>query len=132
MQNLRKFENLTNILSDKCLSLSHSSLEDSLIVYGNDGLWSVKEKEEIIDRAVKIYLNTNKRRKKVGQPVKKRKRDEEIASDESQELASPLVTHDSDSIISDSDYSHSDDELLLSESDSDWRNLLTLKFNVRS
>ncbi|CAB3995543.1 zinc finger 862-like [Paramuricea clavata] len=83
----RTFSVLTNILSDKRLSMRHSTLDDSLIVYGNDSLWSVKEKEEIIDRAVQIYLKTNNRRKKVGQPAKRQKLDEEIAGDKPQELA---------------------------------------------
>jgi hypothetical protein len=97
--------------------MHHSTLDDSLIVYGNDGLWNVKEKEEIIDRAVQIYLKTNNRRKKVGQPAKTQKLDEEIAGDKSQELADPLaVDDDSDT---DSDVSFSDEEFSLSESDSD-------------
>ena len=111
----RTFSVLTNILSDKCLSMRHSTLDDSLVVYGNDGLWSAKEKEEIIDRAVQIYLKTSKRRKKVGQPAKKQKLDE-VA----EELVDPLihVTDDSDHSNTDSDLCFSD-ELSGSDTDSD-------------
>lgn len=103
----------TNILSDKRLSMRHSTIDDSLIVYGNDGLWSAKEKEEIIDRAVQIYLKTSKRRKKVGLPAKRQKLDE-VA----EELVDPLihVTDDSEHSNTDSDLCFSDE---LSESDAD-------------
>ena len=35
----RMFSVVTNVLSDKRLSMSHSTLNDSLVIYGNDGLW---------------------------------------------------------------------------------------------
>ena len=105
------FSVLTNILWDRRLSMRHSTLDDSFIVYGNGGLWNAKEKEEIIDRAVQIYLKTTKRRKKVGLPVKRQKVDE-VA----EELVDPLihVTDDSNHSYTDSDLCSSDE---LSESD---------------
>ncbi|CAB4028056.1 ---NA--- [Paramuricea clavata] len=88
----------------------HSTLHDSLIVYSNDGLWSVKEKEEIIDCVEQIYLKTNNNKRK-------QKLDEEIAGDKPQEMADPLaVDDDSDTA---SDVSFSDEEFSLSESNSD-------------
>ena len=51
------FSFLTNILSDKCLSMSHDTLENSVIVSGNNCIWSEKEKEEIVNRALEIYLS---------------------------------------------------------------------------
>ncbi len=41
--------------------MSHNSLKDSLVVYGNDALWNQEEREALIERAVEIYLR--KRRK---------------------------------------------------------------------
>ena len=52
------FSFVTNILSDKCLSMSHDTLENSVIVSGNNSIWSEKEREEIIDRALEISANT--------------------------------------------------------------------------
>ncbi len=65
----RTFSVLTNILSDKRLSLTHKAMNENMIVYGNHKLWSKEEKDEIIERAVQIYLQS-KRRKKVSQPAK--------------------------------------------------------------
>ncbi|CAB4037348.1 zinc finger 862-like [Paramuricea clavata] len=64
----RTFSVLTNILSDKHLSMRHSTLDDSLIVYGNDGLWSVKEKEESLTAQYRSTLKqTTGERKLVNQ-----------------------------------------------------------------
>ena len=51
---------MTNILSDKRLSMSHDSLENSVIVSGNNSISSEKEREEIIDRALEIYLSKHR------------------------------------------------------------------------
>ena len=51
----RTFSFVTNILSDKRLSISHDTLENSVIVSGNNSIWSEKEREEMIDRALEIY-----------------------------------------------------------------------------
>ena len=37
--------------------MSHNTLENSVIVSGNNSIWSKKEREEIIDHALKIYLS---------------------------------------------------------------------------
>ena len=84
--------------------MHHSTLDDSLIVNGNDGLWSAKEKEQTIDCAVQMYLKTSKRQKKVGLPAKRQKLDE-VA----EELADPLIH-----ITDDPDHSNTDSDLCFS------------------
>ena len=37
--------------------MSHDTLENSVIVPGNNSIWSEKEREKIIDRALEIYLS---------------------------------------------------------------------------
>ena len=37
--------------------MSHNTLENSMIVSGNNSIWSEKEREEIIDCALEIYLS---------------------------------------------------------------------------
>ena len=54
------FSTVSNIFSDKCLSMSHSTLNDNLIVYGNHSLWSTDEREEIVERALDMYLISNR------------------------------------------------------------------------
>ena len=53
----RTFSFVTNILFDKRLSMSHDTLENSVIVSGKNSIWSEKEREEITDRAFEIYLS---------------------------------------------------------------------------
>lgn len=103
----RSFSTLTNILSDRRLKMSHSTLENLIIIKGNDRNWSQKEREEILSRAVSIYLK-KRRYKKVDSPIKRRKitRTEtiEIPDDDegSDEDSSDEDTTDSDT-SSDSD-----------------------------
>ena len=47
--------------------MAHNALNKSLIINGNNPLWNREEKEAIIERAVEIYMTSN-RRKKVSQP----------------------------------------------------------------
>ena len=37
--------------------MGHDTLENSVIVSENNSIWSEKEREEIIDRALEIYLS---------------------------------------------------------------------------
>ena len=55
------FSFVTNISSDKRLSISHDTLKNSVIVSGNNSIWSEKEREEeIIDRSLNImYISAN-------------------------------------------------------------------------
>jgi hypothetical protein len=45
----RTFSVVTNILLDKRLSMHHNTINEALVVYGNDSLWSTEEREAIID-----------------------------------------------------------------------------------
>ena len=58
----RAFSMLTNMLSDKRLSMKHGRMESILITGANDKNWSTKEREEIIERAVEIYLEKRRKR----------------------------------------------------------------------
>ena len=58
----RTFSTVTNILSDKRLSMNHNTLEDCLVILGNDSLWTKHEKGEIIQASRELYMK--KRRKK--------------------------------------------------------------------
>ena len=40
--------------------MSHNTLENSVIVSGNNSISSEKEREEIIDRALEIYLSKHR------------------------------------------------------------------------
>ena len=40
--------------------MSHDTLKNSMIVSGNNSISSEKEREEIIDRALEIYLSKNR------------------------------------------------------------------------
>ena len=51
---------MSNILSHKRLSMSHSTLDDNLIVYGNHSLWSKDEREEITERALDTFLKSKR------------------------------------------------------------------------
>ena len=43
--------------------MSHSTLNYNLIVYGNHSLWSKDEGEEMIERALSMYLKSKRRMK---------------------------------------------------------------------
>ena len=107
----RTFSVVTNILSDKRLSMRHNTINEALIVYGNDSLWSTEERESIIDRAVEIYTES-KRRRKADQPSSSPKRqrldDEEpqIDNDGSSDEVMVSSSHtdiDTDSELTDSE-----------------------------
>ena len=59
----RAFSTLTNILTDKRLSMKHKRMEQILIISSTDKNWTIQERNEIIERAVDIYLQ--KRRKAI-------------------------------------------------------------------
>ena len=69
----RAFSILSIILSDRRLSMNHDHMESIMLISGNKNNWTKAEKDQIIDRAVDIYLS--KRRtlqldefKPVGEP----------------------------------------------------------------
>ena len=52
----RAFSLLTLLLSDRRLSMSHTTMEDLMLIKGNDKVWSTGERNEILFRAVQIYM----------------------------------------------------------------------------
>ena len=57
----RVFSTVSNILSDTGLSMSHSTPNDDLIVYGNHSLLSKDEREEVTERALDAFLKLKRR-----------------------------------------------------------------------
>ena len=52
----RGFSDLTNIMTDRRLSLSHESMEMMLMIKINDYSWSDSERSSIINEATERYL----------------------------------------------------------------------------
>ena len=50
------FSTLTTLLLDRHLTMKYSTMEDCLVIAGNSSVWSEREKDEILDGAVKKYL----------------------------------------------------------------------------
>ena len=65
----RVFSTLSNILFVKHLSMSHSTINDNVIVYGNHSLYlkrvlySKDEREEMKERSLDLYLKSKRRMK---------------------------------------------------------------------
>ena len=59
----RSFSVLSLILSDRRLRSSHDVIDDIMVIKGNDKNWSENEREEIIERALAIYMRKNRKRK---------------------------------------------------------------------
>ena len=53
----RIFSILTVILTDRRLKMNHSTMEDSLIIAGNDQNFTYQEREDILSRAADIYIS---------------------------------------------------------------------------
>ena len=76
----RAFSTLTQILTDRRISLKHKSIEDVMIIKGNDCNWTDEERNEILERAREIYYEKRQRTRLDGQPaIKKRKRNIETS-----------------------------------------------------
>ena len=56
----RMFSILTIMLTDQRLSITHTTMEDSLIISANDRNWSNEEREDILTIATKKYLQTQR------------------------------------------------------------------------
>ena len=93
---------LTNVLSDKRLSLFHKALNENMIVYGNHNFWSMKENQEIIKHAVDIYLQS-KRHKKLTAPIHSTLESQQSSTRDENESDSEGTSSDSDSDVTDSD-----------------------------
>nr|XP_047143305.1 zinc finger protein 862-like [Hydra vulgaris] len=57
----RTFSTVTNILTDKRLSLSHEALADCVVIHGNHSLWTKEDYNDLIERSLAKYMK--KRRK---------------------------------------------------------------------
>ena len=55
----RGFSILTMMLSDRLLKTSHALMNYRIIIKCNDKVWSNQEREEILKRALSIYLEKN-------------------------------------------------------------------------
>ena len=100
----RAFSILTNMLSDRCLLMKNRRMESILIIGANDKNWTVKERSEIFERALDIYLE--KRRKTQFEPPRKVVR---LESEEAigQRLESSGISSDDESDI----FDNSDEDL---------------------
>ena len=76
---------LTTCLSDRRLIMRHDTMEDYLIIAGNQRAWSEQEKNELITRAVDKYLEKRRTKQLDFKPsTPKSVRVETISSDESE------------------------------------------------
>ena len=66
----RAFSTLTSIFSNRRLAMKHRRMESVMIISGNDENWSAVEREDIIKRAVEIYL-AKRRKTKIASPPRK-------------------------------------------------------------
>ena len=100
----RAFSILTNMLSDRRLLMKNRRMESILIIGANDKNWTVKERSEIFERALDIYLE--KRRKTQFEPPRKVVR---LESEEAigQRLESSGISSDDESDI----FDNSDEDL---------------------
>ena len=53
----RAFSVLTTLLSDRRLSMKHDTMEEVILIAGNDSLWSDSERAEILNAAVEKYMS---------------------------------------------------------------------------
>ena len=110
----RAFSTLTLILTDRRISLNHNSIEDIMIINGNDVNWTIKEKEEIIARAREIYKEKRRRTRMEGEPpIKKREKvikKEEIPEVDDLDIVSADEEQEEDDYLSTFSSSESDDD----------------------
>ena len=57
----RSFSLLSNMLTDKRLSTTHATMNMLLKIKINDSLWNERERQEIIDRAMEIFMTKRRR-----------------------------------------------------------------------
>ena len=61
----RGFSILTMMPSDRLLKTSHALMSYRIIIKCNDKFWSNREREEILKRALSIYLEKRPRKRKI-------------------------------------------------------------------
>ena len=66
----RAFRYLTLLLSDKRLSLKHKTTKSLMEINLSDQIWTEKEKNEILERAVDVYLSKQQGNKTADLPTK--------------------------------------------------------------
>ena len=88
----RAFSILTAMLSDKRLLLKHTSLQDLMIIKINDKIWSVAEREEILESALNTYMS-KRRTTQLSSPVSKSARIDEQSSSSSDDSDSSVSDH---------------------------------------
>ena len=59
----RAFSMLTLMLSDRRLCLKHAVINDIMVIKGNDKTWSSEEREQLMERALDIYLSKRRTKK---------------------------------------------------------------------
>ena len=52
----RAFSVVSLILSDRRLNMSHKMMEQCIMIFANDSNWSKSEREQLIERAVDLYM----------------------------------------------------------------------------
>ena len=107
----RSFSVLTTILTDRRLSMNHDTMEECILIAGNDSIWSNQEREEILLSAVRKYrvLRRNTRFEE------KSKEDGAVI-----DIGEPHIVESEDSSISgDSDENSNSEVVMSSGVDSD-------------
>ncbi|XP_038063160.1 zinc finger protein 862-like [Patiria miniata] len=59
------FSMLTAMLSDRRLSLSHTTMEDLLVIKANHQVWSESERDDIIEASLKNFMSSKRRKRQV-------------------------------------------------------------------
>ena len=91
------FSHLTAMLSDRRLSLNHSTMEDLLILKCNASFFGPAEFEDLVERSLDVFLS-KRRKRKLNEPVvavldgakkRKEKETEEVCEEEKQDVMYP-------------------------------------------
>ena len=127
----RAFLTLTQVITDRHISVNHKSIEEIMIIKCNDANWTEKEKEDIIEWAWEIYCEKRWRKRLDGEtPLKKQKtghntviKTDASKQEEGENEACTVLVNDESFDESCEDYSSSEseesDESELSYSSSD-------------
>ena len=91
----RGFSKLTTLLTDKRLSMSHSSMENCLLIAANATSFSSEERNDIIKSAVAKYLNKRRRKPSYTKTKKMLLMSEDCSDDKINEVeVAALATND--------------------------------------
>ena len=67
----RVFSQLSTLLSDRRLSMSHATMEDCIVIAGNSNVWSAEEKDEILKSSVSKYMSKRRVKRLSSAPAAK-------------------------------------------------------------